>query len=48
VQVFTLADGKLASAGAIKVNGGSAAVRFADKPVAAPAVVATKNGKPKS
>jgi DNA-binding beta-propeller fold protein YncE len=45
VQVFTLADGKLASAGAIKVNGGSAAVRFADKPAAA--VVATKNGKPK-
>jgi DNA-binding beta-propeller fold protein YncE len=44
VQVFTLSDGKLASAGDIKVNGGSAAVRFADKPPAA----AQKPAKPKS
>jgi DNA-binding beta-propeller fold protein YncE len=35
VQVFLLADGKLSSAGAIKVGGGSAALRFADKPVKA-------------
>lgn len=46
IQVFALADGKLAGGGAIKVNGGSAAVRFADKPVAAEVVA--KNGKPKS
>lgn len=33
VQVFNLEGGKLKDAGAVKVNGGSAAVRFADKPV---------------
>ena len=35
VQVFQFDEGKLASTGTIKVGGGSAAVRFADKPVAA-------------
>ncbi|MSO76335.1 MAG: YncE family protein [Alphaproteobacteria bacterium] len=33
VQIFQLDDGKLANTGEIKVGGGSAAVRFADKPV---------------
>lgn len=35
VQVFTVAGGKVSGGESIKVNGGSAAVRFADKPVAA-------------
>lgn len=46
VQVFSVAGGKVSGGEAIKVNGGSAAVRFADKPVAPQ--VAAKNGKPKS
>lgn len=43
VQVFTVTGGKVTGGEAIKVNGGSAAVRFADKPVAAQAAA-----KPKS